>query len=129
MEREMPEGTKPAIGACRYCGQTRAFPDGGNWSEKELDEAATGLCKCADAQRAREAEKRQKDTVAQVREIFRKDIEILNLMEELVPPVLSGEIRKVTIESDDGVKAAMSLTRSGKVSVSRKQTSSRAVTV
>jgi len=50
-------------------------------------------------------------------------------MEELVPSVLSGEIRKVTIESDDGVKAAMSLTRAGKINVSRKKTSSHAVTV
>ena len=61
--------------------------------------------------------------------IFRKDPEILSLVEELIPVILQGIIRKVSLESEDGVKASICLTSSGKITVSRKKMSNRTVTV
>ena len=126
---EMPEGTKAGTGACRYCGQTRLFPDGGAWSPEELNEAATGLCTCTGAQRAKEADRRKATTLKQAEDIFQKDPEILSLVEELIPVILQGIIRKVSLESEDGVKASICLTSSGKITVSRKKMSNRTVTV
>ena len=126
---EMPDGTKPGTGACKYCGQTRLFPDGGAWSSEELDEAATELCSCTEAQRAKESARRKATTLKQAEDIFRKDPEILSLVEELIPVILQGIIRKVSLESEDGVKASICLTSSGKITVSRKKMSNRTVTV
>lgn len=127
-KREMPEGTNPGTGACRFCGQTRLFPDGGSWSAEELDEAATGLCSCAEAQREREKEKRTNTTLRQISEIFAREPEIEELMTELIPVIMDGLIRKVTVETEDGVKAAVWMSRD-KINVNRKKLSNRTVTI
>lgn len=55
----MSDEKKEQIGRCRFCGQTRMLETVGELSQEELDNMATDLCRCPDADMVRRKKERQ----------------------------------------------------------------------
>lgn len=47
--QEVPEGAKTQTGYCRFCGQAGIIHAREEWSQAEVDEAATCKCECDEA--------------------------------------------------------------------------------
>ena len=55
----MSDEKKEQIGRCRFCGQTRMLETVGELSQDELDNMATDLCNCPEADTIRRKKERQ----------------------------------------------------------------------
>ena len=50
IKREHPDGLNVQAGSCRFCGQMAQIETLFPWPQEKLDEAATEMCKCGEAQ-------------------------------------------------------------------------------
>lgn len=56
--QEVPEGAKTQTGYCRFCGQAGIIHALEEWSQAEVDEAATCKCECDEAKKYAESKER-----------------------------------------------------------------------
>lgn len=68
--REMPDGLIQQTGACRYCGQIRAFHVARAWSQEDLDEEATLTCGCFESQTYRTRKESYKNAEEIIEKLF-----------------------------------------------------------
>lgn len=55
--QEVPEGAKTQTGYCRFCGQAGIIHALEEWSQAEVDEAATCKCECDEAKKYAEKQR------------------------------------------------------------------------
>lgn len=109
------------IGACRFCGQTSGAP-GEYASQCEADEAATQLCSCNEASKARAAEKGRN----RLRAMFACEPEDISiLLVKILNAVAAGDIEAATVKIDGNTKCKISCNSKGDIDVQRVDTTVR----
>lgn len=97
----------------------------GNWESKELDEAATELCDCPDAEIYTKKKMRKESAVKAIKKQFGQQsdngadediIETLNLVVDLI---VENKINSATIDIGNGLKAKIGITAKGFIKVER----------
>lgn len=86
-------------GACKYCGQTRAFDVREAVSDAELDEMATEECTCSEARYQRERREKLERAEAWARETFTGTDNLLQTILCAVKATFEGSADRVTIKA------------------------------
>lgn len=121
---------KTIIGACRYCGQTKAIHPLFDLTEEDADERATWECDCEEAKSEREKRDRRDRAVAAVRSKFEPDASpmeaapaaVVEILINAVDLILAEEAESVTVNISKSIKAKISMTSKGAVKVERTKT-------
>ena len=123
LEKEMPDGLEEQQGACRFCGQIRMLHTMGMMKEELLNEAATQLCDCPEADKyARHLRKKEK-AYERIRSIYHDMPEdIQELMGAAVDLMLEDRMEKVTLHITGKLKAQISMTSKGNIKIDRTET-------
>lgn len=112
-------------GHCSFCGQRRMveIPEGFIYGEE--DDLATRECDCSGAVAKRQREQRIAETSDKIAELFAEEYpEISDLLNATLTFVAKREIKKVSVDNGDGIKAFLSMNEDGVFKVERKETSS-----
>lgn len=118
----MSEVNELQTGVCKYCGQVHTVTVIGD-TQADLDRAATEICTCAEAQRAKR--KRARDKV--VSEFLDNNFESeddMQFVREAIDSVelWDGGIKAVTIEMDDGWRHTIKLNSDLELIITSKHT-------
>lgn len=119
------------IGTCKFCGQTKDFPQTDD--EAVASAAATAECACAGAKNLREMAEKIDTAQNRVYELFGSDCEnygfipaedpsVIDTLCHLVEDVGYGRIDSASLEIRGIGKASIKLTNKGRISVERKAT-------
>lgn len=119
---------------CRFCGQITQFEAGPLTREQEIEEA-TMRCDCGDAALYQIKKEQERKALENIRALFgsetgeddegRTAISILNAA---VSEILEGKVEKITLNLTGGIKAIISVNRSGEIKVERVETKKRQLT-
>ena len=85
-------------GACRYCGQTRAFDVREAVSDAELDEMATEQCDCAEAKLQRERQERLETAKRWAQREFEATEDLLRTVQSAIKAAFEGVADHVTVK-------------------------------
>lgn len=103
------------IGACRFCGQTSGVP-GKYATQTEADDAATHMCDCDAAKKAKALEIGK----MKLQEMFSHEPEeVVLLLQKIMTAVGTGEVEAVSIKIEGGKKCKMSINSKGYIDVQR----------
>lgn len=122
-----------AVGACRFCGQAEMIDCMTDSTQQEKDEAATLTCNCAEARIYAEQIKQIENAKEKIRRLFGDEAavngftpisrnKVIELMDAVVSLISRHELRCVTLEITSRVKAKLSVTSKGKITVERTDT-------
>lgn len=95
----MPDEKK--IGRCRFCGQSRMLETIGELSQDELDNIATDLCYCPEADQVRRKKERQEKIDAFVNDHFKGHIQKLIYMAIDEVREYGNGIAEISIKTSD----------------------------
>lgn len=91
---------KTTTGECRFCGQIITLEIPKSFTQEEINEEATKLCKCPEAERYTRVQENIANTEGMIRNFFehKKGLEILkDMLMSAVKPLAEGQITKITI--------------------------------
>lgn len=119
------------VGGCRFCGQTEAVEVPPEWTEDEVDELVTERCECWEAESYARRKRRKEQAHERIDLLFgegeNKESEpiqgkALELLHDAVEKAGDEDIVSATIDTGNGIKAAIKLTDKGTIKVTRTQT-------
>lgn len=118
----MSEANELQTGTCKYCGQVHTVTVIGD-AQEDLDRAATEICNCTEAVRAKRKKRREKV----VNEFLDNNFEFeedMQFIREAIDTVelWDGGIKAVTIEMDDGWKHQIKLNSDLELVITSKKT-------
>ena len=113
-------------GMCRFCGQNRIVEVPNNFTQEETDEEVTLVCPCEGAKAYREKKEKEEKTEEQklsamgtTFELFHEDFpEVEQLMNSIIPLLVTGKMKKVNIDTGTKTKASISI-KDGTIKVER----------
>lgn len=133
VKRENPGSIETKTGACRFCGQMASLEVPGDWGGQLLDEAATELCTCWEAESYTRKKGQKERAIKAIEEQFGEkaeecqvEEEVRKIMEEVAGLAVEDLINSATIDVGDGLKAKIGLTSKGTVKVERIKTAKTA---
>lgn len=109
--QEVPEGAKTQTGYCRFCGQAGIIHALEEWSQAEVDEAATCKCECDEAKKYAESKERVQKAKNRINELFGDnaerpiDTDVVEVMLKTVDAIEARHMKGITIDVGMGVKA------------------------
>lgn len=114
-------------GACKYCGQVQFIKGGATMTDEQITEAATLQCTCDAAQEHQKATRKANYAEANIKELFGEDGEtIINALIPLAKPIAWGRIVKVSMTTEQGIKATLTAKASA-IRVERTETNKKAL--
>lgn len=120
MDREMPEGVREEVGACRFCGQIQMFHNV-SLSPEELNDAATEACSCHEAQEYFKNKKRASKLQSEIYRIFETDECLKMVLCDLIPLFLDGSLNSIKIKTITGTEAVLKIGSKGEIKAERKR--------
>lgn len=116
--QEVPEGAKTQTGYCRFCGQAGIIHAREEWSQAEVDEAATCKCECDEAKN-------------RINELFGDnaerpiDTDVVEVMLKTVDAIEARHMKRIIIDVGMGVKAKVAKMAKESIKVERSETSKK----
>lgn len=99
---------KDYTGACIYCGQIANVRGGEGLTDDETDKLATLQCNCDEAEAYQRQEQKKTYAEANIKRLFEDDSEVLTkVLLDTVQPLACHKINKVTITTENGVRATL----------------------
>lgn len=108
-----------ASGRCIFCGQTMMMEKG--MPESEADEEATKGCNCEEGREYRKKMIKKERAMQNTAELFGKST-VTDLLDEAIEAIFMGIIKKITLEIENGIKAAVSINNKGEINVEKTET-------
>lgn len=124
IKREHPDGLNVQAGSCRFCGQMAQIETLFPWPQEKLDEAATEMCKCGEAQNYTSRKKRVEKAKRTIERQFGKYLPgtAVELLKTAVDLVEEDQIDSLTLDAGNGLKAKIFITRKGSIKVEKTET-------
>lgn len=127
-------GEMIATAPCRFCGQMNQVEEG--LTKPQAEEQATMTCMCEEALEYQQKKARKDNAKNNVQALFGKDAatqkkcdeKVVNLLNDGVEMIYSGEIAKMTLNLPGGTKATISRNSKGEISVERMETKKQKLT-
>lgn len=121
---------------CRFCGQMIQIETKDELTAQQAQEEAVMLCQCLEAREYQREKNRRERALENVRILFgegalpekRASEGVVNILLAAVDEIYSGEIAKITIQTHEGVKASISQSSNGGISVERTETKKHKLT-
>lgn len=129
--QEMPEGTIAQTGYCRFCGQAGMIHAMAEWSQDEVNEAATCKCECDEAKKYAESKERVQKAKNRIKELFGStaerpiDQDVVAIMLLVVDAIEGKQMKGITIDVGLGVKARAAKMAKESIKVERSETSKK----
>lgn len=123
-KRERPEGVVQQMGACRFCGQMRTIETLTHWDPDDVNEAVTELCGCYDAMEYVATKMKKEKACKAIQRKFMNESKpwppsLMNILFEVVPLILEGHLKNMTIDDGEGVKVKLGITSKGDIKVEK----------
>lgn len=129
--REMPDGVESQTGYCRYCGQAGMVHALAGWSQADIDEAVTCKCECEAAKKYEESKERVRKAKNRIKELFGEaaerpiDQDVVAIMFLVVDAIEEKQMKGITIDVGQGVKARVAKMAKESIKVERSETSKK----
>ena len=118
--RDRPEGLVLQYGTCRFCGQVRQIETAAGWDQEQVDEAASTSCSCPGAEDDRHGKKiKVKGHEAVDRQFHAIPEGVREIIHSAVDLIVTGEIKKLSIDTGRKTKVSISATAKGGIKVER----------
>lgn len=110
---------KEETGICRFCGQTKLVEVPDSFTQEQIDEEATLMCKCFEAKQYKEKkEKEEQIEMAKTSakgttfELFHEEFpEIEEILNSVMDPLTKKKFKKLTIQTGGKTKATISFSK------------------
>lgn len=129
--QEVPEGAKTQTGYCRFCGQAGIIHAREEWSQAEVDEAATCKCECDEAKKYAESKERVQKAKNRINELFGDnaerpiDTDVVEVMLKTADAIEARHMKGIIIDVGMGVKAKVAKMAKESIKVERSETSKK----
>lgn len=121
---ELVEGTIPAYGNCKFCGQAHMLETVKEETQEQLDIWATEKCSCDKAKEERKRITAEKNAAANIEKLF-GEYDAGMILKAAVHSVAIEAIDAVVINIGNGVKATMKMNNNGKIKVIKTTTNTQ----
>lgn len=125
MKKENPENVEHVKGACRFCGQIIMVDALLDYTQEDIDEAATESCGCNDATEyveKKSQKERAKERILKQFSNFQETNRVL--LEDIADAVIDEHIVKATIQISGREKCTINMDAKGKVKIKYSETRS-----
>lgn len=125
--RELSEDVTAKAGHCIYCGQMVVVNAMQDWSEDEINQAATSQCECDAAQSYIKAQRRKEKAKKRIHELFgsaaEKPIaeEVVDILLLSVDAIEEKTIKSLTVDIGQGAKGKIIKTAKENIRVERSE--------
>lgn len=129
--QEMPDGVESQTGYCRFCGQAGMVHTLSGWSQEQVDEAVTCKCECDEAKKYAESKERVQKAKNRITELFGSQAErpidqgVVTIMLDVVDAIEARNMKGITIDVGQGVRAKVSKMAKESIKVERTETSKK----
>ncbi|MCI8483476.1 MAG: hypothetical protein HFH41_03940 [Lachnospiraceae bacterium] len=126
--REEHEPMTARPGECRFCGQTAVENAPEGWTQGQVDEFITEVCRCNEGALYRIRKKQKERAHERIEFLFGEKSEFgvtpekaEQLLHESVELVADREVQEVTVNIGDGVKAKINITQKDTIKITRQK--------
>ena len=102
------------VGVCEYCGEARNVEAEEYDTERRVDQLATEQCGCAGATAERKKREQRENCRKNIEEMIAGEHpEIAEIFEKCIEPLQEKVFTSMTVDTGDGKKAKIKVTRDG----------------